>query len=89
MALSMTTDYAQDRGCPLPYLVRIAAAGFAHVHWCHHWASDFLYARPEIAQIRRWLAELGLAVLDIHASAGQESHCIYLNRDADTVVLSN
>ncbi len=72
MALSMTTDYAGDRGCPEPYLARIAAAGFTHVHWCHHWASDFVYSRPEIARIRRWLADCGLAVLDIHASAGQE-----------------
>lgn len=71
-ALSMTTDYASDRGCPLPYLERIAAAGFTHVHWCHHWASDFLYGRHELAQIRRWLADCGLAVLDLHASAGQE-----------------
>jgi sugar phosphate isomerase/epimerase len=68
----MTTDYASDRGRPEPYLARIAAAGFTHVHWCHHWASDFVYNRPEIAQIRRWLADCGLAVLDIHASAGQE-----------------
>jgi sugar phosphate isomerase/epimerase len=72
MALSMTTDYASDRGPPEPYLRRIAAAGFTHVHWCHHWASDFVYGRPEIAQIRRWLADCGLAVLDIHASAGEE-----------------
>ncbi len=72
MQLSMTTDYAADRGNPQPYLARIAAAGFTHVHWCHHWSSDFLYGRAELAQIRRWLAELGLAVLDIHASAGQE-----------------
>ncbi len=72
MALSMTTDYAQDRECPQPYLQRIAAAGFTHVHWCHHWSSDFLYAEAEIAQIRGWLAELGLTLLDMHASAGQE-----------------
>ncbi len=72
MELSLSTDYASDRGCPLPYLERIAAAGFSHVHWCHHWASDFLYGSHELAQIRRWLADCGLAVLDIHASAGQE-----------------
>jgi sugar phosphate isomerase/epimerase len=70
--LSMTTDYAQDWGDPRPYLTRIAAAGFTHVHWCHHWSSDFLYSHAEIAAIRAWLAERGLRVLDIHASAGRE-----------------
>jgi sugar phosphate isomerase/epimerase len=70
--LSITTDYAQDWGDPRPYLARIAAAGFTHVHWCHHWSTDFLYSRAEVAAIRRWLSELGLAVLDIHASAGRE-----------------
>jgi sugar phosphate isomerase/epimerase len=70
--LSITTDYAQDWGDPRPYLARIAAAGFTHVHWCHHWSTDFLYSRVEVAAIRRWLSDLGLAVLDIHASAGRE-----------------
>ncbi len=72
MALSMATDYASDRGNPQPYLARIAAAGFTRVHWCHHWAGDFLYSRAEIAQVRSWLDEFGLSVLGIHASAGRE-----------------
>lgn len=70
--LSMTTDYRADTGCPEPYLQRIAAAGFSHVHWCHHWNTDFLYGRAEIEQIAEWLEELGLALLDLHASAGKE-----------------
>ena len=69
----MTTDYATvSTGCPEPYLRRIAEAGFSHVHWCHHWNTDFLYSTPEISQIQHWLDEFGLKVTDIHASAGSE-----------------
>ncbi|HUT35367.1 MAG TPA: sugar phosphate isomerase/epimerase family protein [Planctomycetota bacterium] len=71
--LSMTTDYATvSTGCPEPYLRRIAEAGFSHVHWCHHWNTDFLYADAEVEQIGRWLADFGLALTDLHASAGVE-----------------
>ena len=70
--LSIATDYLEDKGCPEPHLRHIAEAGFSHVHWCHQWNTDFLYSRSEIDQIRRWLSELGLSVLDIHASAGTE-----------------
>jgi len=70
--LSITTDYVRDTGCPQPYLHAIAEAGFTHVHWCHHWNTDFLYSGSEIGQIASWLGEYGLAVLDIHASHGRE-----------------
>jgi sugar phosphate isomerase/epimerase len=70
--LSMTSDYAADTGCPGPYLQRIAEAGFTHVHWCHHWSTDFLYADSEMEQIARWFSEFGLGLTDLHASAGQE-----------------
>ena len=71
--LSMTTDYANvSAGCPEPYLRRIAEAGFTHIHWCHHWNTDFLYADSEIEQTGRWLKELGLTLTDLHASAGVE-----------------
>ena len=70
--LSITTDYAQDTGCPGPYLRRIADAGFSHVHWCHQWNTDFLYAPSEIAQIEAWLRECHLGVTDVHASDGVE-----------------
>ncbi|MGI5820212.1 MAG: sugar phosphate isomerase/epimerase family protein [Armatimonadota bacterium] len=69
---SIATDYQQGTGSPWPCLRAIAEAGFTHVHWCHHWNTDFLYSAPEISQILRWLGELGLSVTDIHASAGQE-----------------
>jgi len=73
--LSITTDYAHvDRGDPSPYLRRIADAGFTHIHWCHHWNTDFAYSRWEIAQIGDWLAEYGLKLLDLHASVGPEKN---------------
>ena len=70
--LSMTTDYAADMGCPGPYLKRIAEAGFTHVHWCHHWNTDFLYSKWEIDEIAGWLDDYGLELNDLHASAGSE-----------------
>ncbi|HOZ48727.1 MAG TPA: sugar phosphate isomerase/epimerase family protein [Candidatus Hydrogenedentes bacterium] len=70
--LSITSDYAQDVGCPEPYLRRIAEAGFSHVHWCHQWNTDFLYAPSEIAQIGRWFEDFGLTLNDLHASDGKE-----------------
>ena len=70
--ISIATDYVQGTGNPYPYLQAIAEAGFTHIHWCHQWNTDFLYATPEIDQIERWLDELGLKVTDLHASAGRE-----------------
>lgn len=72
--LSITSDYLKDTGCPQPYLQHIAEAGFSHVHWCHQWTTDFIYSRPEIEQIARWLAEYGLQLLNLHASAGVEKN---------------
>ncbi|MCS7061053.1 MAG: sugar phosphate isomerase/epimerase family protein [Anaerolineae bacterium] len=72
MALSLTTDYAADTGNPEPYLRRIAEAGFSHIHWCHHWNTDFIYLPSEIAQIKRWLRTFGLQLLDTHGSDGKE-----------------
>jgi sugar phosphate isomerase/epimerase len=70
--LSMTTDYMTDTGCPEPYLRRIAEAGYTHVHWCHQWNTDFLYDDCEVDRIACWLRECGLAVTDLHGSAGKE-----------------
>ena len=71
MNLSVTSDYAADRGCPEPYLRRIAEAGFTHIHWCHQWNTDFLYSGWEIAQVEQWLKELGLTLLDLHAATAR------------------
>lgn len=54
--LSMTTDYAQSTGDPSPHLRRIAHAGFSHVHWCHQWKTDFLYANCEVVIMHAGLA---------------------------------
>ncbi len=70
--LSITTDYVHDTGNPEPYLRGIAAAGFSHLHWCHHWNTDFLYSAYEVEQIAAWLDDLGLAMLDVHAGHGRE-----------------
>lgn len=70
--ISIATDYQRDTGNPYPHLRGIAEAGFSHVHWCHHWNTDFLYSTPETDQIADWLDDLGLAVTDLHASAGNE-----------------
>ncbi len=72
MELSVTTDYARDTGDPSADLRCIADAGFSHVHWCHHWNTDFLYSEWEVEQIGKWLAECGLQLLDLHGSAGRE-----------------
>lgn len=70
--LSITTDYRQDTGCSQPYLARIARAGFTHVHWCHHWHTDFIYSDHEIDQVARWLAAYHLQLNDLHGSTGVE-----------------
>lgn len=70
--LSISTDYFTDHGDPSPYLRRIAEAGFSHVHWCHHWRSDFLYSRSEMLQIGSWLTDYGLQLNDVHGSEGIE-----------------
>lgn len=72
--LSITTDYVADTGNPAPYLRRIAEAGFTHIHWCHHWNTDFIYSEAEINQIGHWLTEYGLQLNDLHGSDGQEKY---------------
>ncbi len=72
MNLSITSDYTTGAGDPSPYLKHIAEAGFTHVHWCHHWHTDFIYTEPELAAIEGWLSEFGLKLLDLHGSSGAE-----------------
>jgi sugar phosphate isomerase/epimerase len=74
MGLSITTDYARDTGDPSPYLQRIVEAGFTHIHWCHHWNTDFVYSQCEIDQVQRWLSTYGLQLLDLHGSVGPEKN---------------
>ncbi len=72
MDISMTTDFGGWYGPPIPQLRLIAEAGFSHLHWCHHFNSDFVYLPCEIAAMHRAAGELGLKVLDVHGSYGQE-----------------
>lgn len=76
--LSITTDYVKDTGSPEPYLERIAVAGFMHVHWCHHWHTDFIYSEYEIDQIARWMSVYGLKLNDLHGSRGVEKSWVSL-----------
>lgn len=65
-------DFMNGAGNPEYCLRRIAEAGFSHVHWCHHWRSDFFYQEPEIRHIERLLKGFGLQLLDTHGSEGIE-----------------
>jgi sugar phosphate isomerase/epimerase len=80
MQLSITTDYLADTGCPEEDLRRVAEFGFSHIHWCHHWNTDFLYAEAELRAIERWLGETALVLQDVHASHGKEK-CWYSPRE--------
>lgn len=72
MNISMNNDYVRQDGDPLPELQAIAAAGFTRIQWIHHWGDDFVYHDSEIEQIARWLAELKLTLIDLHATSGRE-----------------
>lgn len=72
MELSLTTDYVTATEDPSPYLKRIADMSFSHVHWCHHWNTDFMYSKWKIEQIQTWLTDYGLQLLDLHGSTGPE-----------------
>jgi len=90
--LSITPTTLKSYGNPQPYLERIAAAGFTHIHWCHHWNTDFLYSEPEIDQVARWLAEYNLHMLNLHASQGKEKYwCSFLEyqRQAGVELVQN
>ena len=72
MDICITTDYAGAQGAPETQLRLIAEAGFTHLHWCHHFNTDFMYRPCEMGAMRKLVRELGLKVLDIHGSYGQE-----------------
>ena len=72
MDIAVSTSILCDTGSPETYLRLIAEAGFTHLHWGHHWDTDFLYSSFEIAQCKKWLKTYGLKLLDIHGSEGVE-----------------
>jgi len=68
----MCSDYARDKGSAEQDLRRIAEAGFDGIQWIHQWNTDFIYTRPEIRQIGKWLKEFNLEMFDLHATDGVE-----------------
>ena len=76
MKIAINTDYCGGVGNPVPRLKAIAEAGFTHLHWCHHWNTDFFYTTPELRTIKQAMQDFGLTLLDIHGSDGQEK-CWY------------
>jgi len=79
--LAINADYIDSYGNPEPRLRQIANAGFSHIHWCHHFGSDYIYSEDEIDQIARWLRSCQLTVNDLHASAGERNHYYAVNED--------
>lgn len=92
MEIAVNTDYVQGTGNPQPFLKCIAEAGFTHLHWCHQWCTDFIYDDCEIEQIKKWLQEYNLTLLDIHGSIGTEK-CWYslveYERQAGVAMVAN
>jgi sugar phosphate isomerase/epimerase len=72
MLLSIASDYARSQGNPEADLRKIAEAGFDGIQWVHHWNTDFIYTRPEIRQIGKWLKAFDLKLYDLHATDGVE-----------------
>jgi sugar phosphate isomerase/epimerase len=72
MQLSMCSDYARSTGNAEQDLRKIAEAGFDGVQWIHQWNTDFIYTKPEIRQIGKWLKTVSLKMFDLHATDGVE-----------------
>ena len=72
MELAINTDIVSSKGDPELVLRLIAEAGFTHLHWCHHWASDFAYCEYEWAHYEGLFKKYGLKLLDVHGSANCE-----------------
>jgi len=71
MNIAIATDFNGSGGQPFDSLRAIADAGFTHLHWCHQWNTDFFYGKYEIAEIKAFLKQYDLKLLDVHGSAGQ------------------
>ncbi len=48
----------------------IAESGFSHIHWCHEWEGNYMYAESEMDQIAYWLDKYDLKVKGVHGSEG-------------------
>jgi len=72
MDIAINNNFA---GAALPLrrqLEMMAEAGFTHLHWDHQFNSDVMFSIYEMREYRKWLKELGLTLLDVHAAAGRE-----------------
>lgn len=69
---SINTDFKGDHGDPTSRLEAIAAAGFSHIQWIHHWNTDFIYTKPEIDYIKKVMKKNNLSLFETHASKGIE-----------------
>jgi len=69
---SINTDFKGDHGDPTSRLEAIAAAGFSHIQWIHHWNSDFIYTKPEVDYICEVMKKNNLSLFETHASKGVE-----------------
>jgi len=74
MNYSISTDYLSGTGNPEEALKLAGEVGFSYVHWCHQWNTDFIYTGSEINQIKKWLKEFDLKLLDLHGSVGKEKN---------------
>ena len=72
MNIAINTDILSSTGDPEMILRLISEAGFTHLHWCHHWASDFAYCEYEWAHYEELFRKYNLHLLDIHGSANCE-----------------
>ena len=72
MDIAVATDFAGSTGDHDLSLRALAEAGFASLHWCHHWCDDFHYGKHELAYIKSLLKQYHLRLLDIHGSQGVE-----------------
>ena len=92
MKMAINSDYCCSVGNPVPRLKAIAEAGFTHIHWCHHWNTDFFYTEPELRAIKKAFQDFGLTLLDIHGSDGNEK-CWYstdeTSRQAGVLLVRN
>ncbi len=79
--LSITTDYVQSIGDPLPYLRAIGESGFSFIHWCHQWNTDYVYSTDEIKQIKTWFHDFDLRLNDLHSTEGIEKYWISAEKE--------
>ena len=72
--LAVTTD-AYGSGFPEKLIRAAKTAGFSHIMWCENWSDDKMYTDEEMKEYAAFIHDLGLQVVDVHASDGSKSGC--------------